>query len=49
MQEVADLYRLDVPSWENPELLAKIRELRAEWDPKLREQMDDIVSRGRQI
>lgn len=49
MREVADLYRLDVPSWENPELLAKIKELRAEWDPKLREQMDEIVSRGRQL
>lgn len=47
MREVADLYRLDVPSWENPELIAKIRELRDEWDPKLREQMDEIVSRGR--
>ncbi len=47
MREVADLYRLDVPSWENEPLLAKIRELRAEWDPKLREQMDEIVSRGR--
>lgn len=45
MQEVADLYRLDIPAWENEELLAKVRELRAEWDPKLREQMDDIVSR----
>ncbi len=46
MREVADLYRLDVPTWENPELIAKIRELRTEWDPKLREQMDEIVSRG---
>ncbi len=47
MREVADLYRLDIPSWENEPLLAKIRELRAEWDPKLREQMDEIVTRGR--
>lgn len=47
MQEVADLYRLDMPSWENEPLLAKVKELRAEWDPKLREQMDEIVSRGR--
>lgn len=45
MQEVADLYRLDIPAWENEDLLAKIRELRAEWDPKLREQMDEIISR----
>ncbi len=47
MREVADLYRLDIPSWENEALLAKIRELRAEWDPKLREQMDEIVGRSR--
>lgn len=47
MREVADLYRLDIPSWENEPLLAKIRELRAEWDPKLREQIDEIVGRGR--
>ena len=47
MREVADLYRNDVPAWENEPLLAKIRELRAEWDPKLREMMDDIVGRGR--
>lgn len=47
MRAVADLYRLDVPSWENEPLLAKIRELRAEWDPKLREQIDEIVGRSR--
>lgn len=47
MREVADLYRLDIPAYENEPLLAKIRELRAEWDPKLREMMDDIVQRGR--
>ena len=30
------------------EILQKaIRELRAEWDPKLREAMDEIVGRGR--
>ncbi len=46
MREVADLYRLDIPAYENEPLLAKIRELRAEWDPKLREMMDDIVQRG---
>ncbi len=47
MRAVADLYRLDIPSWENEPLLAKIRELRAEWDPKLREQIDEIVGRSR--
>lgn len=49
MREVADLYRLDVPTWENPELIAKINELRKDWDPKLREQMDEILSRGRAL
>lgn len=47
MRDVADLYRLDIPAHENEPLLAKIRELRAEWDPKLREAMDEIVARGR--
>ena len=47
MRELADLYKIDVPSWENEPLLAKIREMRAEWDPKLREQIDEIVKRGR--
>ncbi len=47
MRAVADLYRLDIPSWENEELIAKVRELKAEWDPKLRDQMDEIIARGR--
>jgi CPA2 family monovalent cation:H+ antiporter-2 len=47
MREVAELYREDVPAWDNEPLLAKVRELRAEWDPKLREMMDDIIGRGR--
>ena len=47
MREVADTYRLDIPAYENEELLAKIRELKAEWDPKLREAMDEIAARGR--
>lgn len=47
MRDVADLYRLDIPAHENEPLLAKIRELRAEWDPKLREAIDEIVARGR--
>ncbi|WFL77065.1 cation:proton antiporter [Altererythrobacter arenosus] len=46
MPIVADLYRVDLPAWENEPLIAKIKELRAEWDPKLRDQMDEIVSRG---
>ncbi|MBX7496103.1 cation:proton antiporter [Qipengyuania sp. 6B39] len=46
MREIADVYRLDIPPYENEELLAKIRELKAEWDPKLRDAMDQIASRG---
>ncbi len=47
MRALADLYQVDVPAHENEALLAKILELRAEWDPKLREQIDEIVKRGR--
>ena len=47
MQAIADVYRLDIPAHENEALLAKIRELKAEWDPKLRDAMDEIVARGR--
>ena len=47
MREVADAYRLDIPPYENEELLAKIRELKAEWDPKLRDAMDEIAGRGK--
>jgi CPA2 family monovalent cation:H+ antiporter-2 len=47
MREIADVYRLDIPAYENEELLAKIRELKAEWDPKLRDAMDEIAARGR--
>ncbi len=47
MREIADVYRLDIPAYENEALLAKIRELKAEWDPKLRDAMDEIAARGR--
>ncbi|WP_370188230.1 cation:proton antiporter [Qipengyuania sp.] len=47
MREIADVYRLDIPPYENEDLLAKIRELKAEWDPKLRDAMDEIAARGR--
>ena len=46
MREIADVYRLDIPPYENEALLAKIRDLKAEWDPKLRDAMDEIASRG---
>ncbi|MBX7481260.1 cation:proton antiporter [Qipengyuania qiaonensis] len=45
MREIADVYRLDIPAHENEALLAKIRELKAEWDPKLRDAMDEIAAR----
>ena len=47
MREVADLYRLDIPYHENEPLMEKVKSLRAKWDPVLREQMDDILTRGR--
>ncbi len=47
MPQVADLYKIGVPFHENEPLIAKVRELREEWDPVLREQMDQILKRGR--
>ena len=47
MPAVADLYRLDIPYHENQPLMDKVRELRSEWDPILREQMNDILGRSR--
>ena len=47
MREVADLYDVDLPAWQNEPLLERIRQLREIWDPKLREQMDEIIQRGR--
>lgn len=46
MLEIAEVYDMDIPPMENEALVAKIRELRARWDPVLREQMDEIVKRG---
>ncbi len=47
MREVADLHDVNIPAWENEPLIEKVKELRAEWDPILRAQMDDIMKRGR--
>lgn len=47
MYEVAELYDMETPYYENEPLIAKVRELRAKWDPVLREQMDEILKRGR--
>lgn len=45
MIEFADVYKLDVPPWENEELIQKVQELRKDWDPKLRQMMEDIIGR----
>ncbi|MXO61704.1 monovalent cation:proton antiporter-2 (CPA2) family protein [Qipengyuania oceanensis] len=47
MPQVASLYRLDIPYHENEPLMEKVKELRSEWDPILREQMEYILKRGR--
>ncbi|MCB2082733.1 MAG: cation:proton antiporter [Sphingomonadaceae bacterium] len=47
MREVADVFRLDVPFGENEELMERVKDLKTKWDPVLREQMDDILKRGR--
>lgn len=47
MPEVANLYRLDIPYYQNDPLIARVNELRDEWDPLLREQMDDILKSTR--
>ena len=46
MREVADLYQIDIPYGENEPLMNKVKELRAKWDPILREQMREILARG---
>ena len=48
MRALADLQRVDIPSWQNEPLLAKMKELRGDWDRKLAEQMDEIMKRGRE-
>ncbi len=47
LREVADYYDPGIPFHENAPLIARIKELREEWDPVLREQMDDILKRGK--
>ncbi|MEO1967898.1 MAG: cation:proton antiporter [Sphingomonadaceae bacterium] len=47
MRQVADLYDANVPAFRNEPLLAKVRELRQEWDPVLRAQMEEIIQRTR--
>ncbi len=46
MIELADLWRPDIPAFDNEPLVARVKELRGEWDRKLGEQMDAIVKRS---
>ncbi|SIN83672.1 Kef-type potassium/proton antiporter, CPA2 family [Parasphingorhabdus marina DSM 22363] len=45
MIEFADVYDIDIPSWENEALLAKVRQLQEEWEPELREQIIAVRNR----
>ncbi|XUU59993.1 cation:proton antiporter [Erythrobacter sp. HA6-11] len=47
LREVADVYDMSIPYHENEPLMEKVKALRAEWDPVLQEQMEEILSRGR--
>ncbi|WP_394727658.1 cation:proton antiporter [Altererythrobacter sp. GH1-8] len=47
LREVADVYDIAIPYHENEPLMERIKALRAEWDPILQEQMDEILRRGR--
>ena len=47
MVETAEHYDPDIPFDQNEPLIAKVKELRARWDPVLREQMKDILERGK--
>ncbi|MFK4004353.1 cation:proton antiporter [Qipengyuania sp. NPDC077563] len=43
MPAIADLYDPDIPYGENEALIARVRQLRDDWDPILREQMIEIL------
>ncbi|MHA7820981.1 MAG: cation:proton antiporter domain-containing protein [Erythrobacter sp.] len=45
MVEMAQAYDIDIPPWENEEMIALVKRLRKEWDPLLREQMAKIMGR----
>lgn len=47
MREVAELYDPNIPAFRNEALLKRVRELRQQWDPVLRAQMEEIIQRGR--
>lgn len=47
LREVADVYDINVPYHQNEPLMQRVKDLRAEWDPVLQEQMEEILRRGR--
>ena len=47
MQAVAELYDVNLPTQENDALIEGVKAMRAKWDPILREQMDEIIKRGK--
>ena len=47
MPEIAELYDPELKFGANDPLIARIKELQAEWDPILREQMKEIIFRNR--
>jgi len=42
MVEIASLYQIDVPNHDNPEYVAKFREMREEWGRQLRGKVAEI-------
>ena len=45
MVEMADAFKFGVPPHENEEMIALVRKLREDWDPLLRDQIDEIMGR----
>ncbi|EAQ28022.1 glutathione-regulated potassium-efflux system protein [Erythrobacter sp. NAP1] len=45
MVPMANVWDADTPPWENEEMIALVKKLRSEWDPLLRDQMDQIMGR----
>lgn len=45
MVDMAGAWDVDIPPWENDEMIALVKKLREDWDPLLREQMARIMGR----
>lgn len=45
MIAMADAFDIDTPPWENEEMIALVKQLRAGWDPLLRDQIAEIMGR----